>query len=60
MIICCLVGIWRTLRTGQKWSGHTYIEKEVHKNKYVQVLECEDCGHISISWSDFPYPDQKE
>ena len=29
---------------------HNYIEKQVEKNVTVQVLECADCGDISIGW----------
>ena len=31
-------------------SPHRYVEKEVIKNATVQVLECADCGHVSIGW----------
>ena len=33
-----------------KTCKHNYIEKQVEKNATVQVLECADCGDISIGW----------
>lgn len=36
--------------TTNKVCEHNYIEKQVEKNVTVQVLECADCGDISIGW----------
>ena len=33
-----------------KTCEHNYIEKQVEKNVTVQVLECADCGNVSIGW----------
>ena len=33
-----------------KTCKHNYIEKQVEKGVTVQVLECADCGDVSIGW----------
>ena len=33
-----------------KTCEHNYIEKQVEKGVTVQVLECADCGDVSIGW----------
>lgn len=47
-IICFLKGIWNSILSMQKVSGHNYIE--VYDNNDIQVLECELCGHISLGY----------
>lgn len=55
-IICWLKTIWCSLQRlgfyqdGIQMSGHDFVEKEVHHNKTVSVLECEKCGEITINW----------
>ena len=62
-IICFIKTCWHSfsslLRTGNATPimGHSYIEKEVHNNVNCQILECEDCGHISVSWSREKFPE---
>ena len=34
----------------RKTCEHNYIEKQVEKGVTVQVLECADCGDVSIGW----------
>lgn len=29
---------------------HNFIEKQVEKNASVYVLECADCGEVSVRW----------
>lgn len=31
-------------------SPHRFVEKEVIPNATVQILECQDCGEISVGW----------
>ena len=31
-------------------SAHRFVEKETIHNVTVQILECKDCGEISIGW----------
>lgn len=33
-----------------KTCKHNYIEKQVEKGVTVQVLECADCGEVSVGW----------
>ena len=47
-IICYLIGIIDSLKTMKIVSGHNYIEK--YKNKDVQILECDRCGHVSVGY----------
>lgn len=32
-------------------SPHRYQEKQVIHNATVQILECEECGKVSVAWS---------
>jgi len=32
-------------------SPHQFVEKEIHRNVTVQILQCKKCGEISIAWS---------
>ena len=50
--LCFLRGCWYTLRYGWPYwvSGHSYVEQpDTPPN--VQVLKCENCGNVSVSWS---------
>lgn len=47
-VICFIKGIFRSLITFKIVSGHDYIE--IYNNKDIQVLECENCKHISLSF----------
>lgn len=55
--LCVLRAVWlsvrRMLRTGDLVavvSGHSYVEEMTDTPAYVQVLRCNDCGHISVGW----------
>jgi len=51
-IICWLKGLLRSFPfDGYQVSGHSHVEKEVHKNVTVFVTECETCGKTEITWS---------
>lgn len=57
-IYCYIKSIYlsakRWLSTGVDtltFSGHSYTEIENIKNASVSVLECDDCGKISVGWS---------
>lgn len=51
-IICWLKEMFRSFPFDSfNISGHSWVEKEVHKNVTVFVSECETCGETSITWS---------
>lgn len=29
---------------------HQFVEKEIHRNVTIQILQCQKCGEISIGW----------
>lgn len=31
-------------------SPHVMVTKEIHRNATVEVEQCENCGHVEISW----------
>lgn len=36
----------------------TYVLKEVHRNVTVEILQCRECGHVSIGW--YPQEDTED
>jgi len=51
-IICWLKGLFYSFPfIGFPISGHSLVEKEVHKNVTVFITECETCGETEITWS---------
>ena len=49
-VLCWLRTVWYRVRYVRPISGHSYAEIETHEDCRVSVLECEECGHVSISW----------
>lgn len=56
-IFCWIKGIISSLKRpgfyqdGIPISGHSWVDKEIHHNKTVEISECEDCGEVEIIWS---------
>ena len=46
--MCFIKGIFRSLITLNIVSGHDYVE--IYDNKDIQVLQCENCNHISVAF----------
>ena len=42
--------ICKVVKETSKACEHNYVEKQVEKGVTVQVLECADCGDVSIGW----------
>ena len=48
---CCLPAFMcQPISEAPKTCKHNYIEKQVEKGVTVQVLECADCGDVSVGW----------
>ena len=50
MFDCILKGLFRSIKTLQKVSGHDFVEEAVYENCKVTVLKCKNCGEISIGY----------
>lgn len=48
--ICCIVGIWRTLRCGARVDGCDFHVQEENILARVQTLKCEVCGRETCGW----------
>ena len=49
-LVCYLKGIIRSILTFSIVSGHDY--QEIYDSKYIQVLKCEVCNHISVGFKE--------
>lgn len=62
-LVCWLEGTWHTftsfLKTGDgtRIEGHLFVEEERHKNVWVYIERCRDCGKQEISWSTEELPE---
>ena len=41
---------WGWPFTEEYFSGHTFVDEEVHENCQVTISRCEHCGKLDISW----------
>lgn len=49
--ICLARAIWRSLTRGALWSGCNFVTHPEPTPPNVHVLECEDCGNVTMAWS---------
>lgn len=56
-IFCWFRGVWDTATSLQYWQGGhpidgcSFREEGTYKNCTVQVLKCDECGKVSIAWT---------
>lgn len=56
--LCWLRSAWYSLihpgtliRSGIPAKGHHYVLSEEHDGCHVEILRCEECGHVEIGWA---------
>lgn len=47
---CTLVGLWWTLKHGERFSGCDMQEAEFHDNVQVVICKCARCGKSDFGW----------
>ncbi len=52
--ICILRSIWWSLKTGERVSGHAFVEVQDGQPKCVQILRCCACSKVSVAWQPCP------
>lgn len=40
-------------------SPHNFVLAERHKNVNIEILQCKNCGEISIAWTRTPYTEDE-
>lgn len=49
---CWIVGLWYSLKHGERFIGCDMEEQEFHKNQDVLICKCARCGKTDIGWGE--------